>query len=67
MTINDLMQEALESAAWRGHDMGEFDPSFYISMCSRCGRIIQIDPEPPPNGNEIGGEALAVFCPGVED
>jgi len=67
MTINDLMQDALESAAWRGQDMGEFCPSFYIAQCSRCGRIIQIDPNPLPNGIEIGGEALAVYCPGVED
>ncbi len=67
MTLGDLVREAYEAAEWRGHFMstppeGALDAASRVSTCRRCGRIVVIDPSPPPNGSVLGGEALAVHC-----
>lgn len=59
-----LRGEALSAAKWRGHDMGPFLGS--VAKCTECGRQVHVDLNPPPNGIDISGEAVAVDCDGGE-
>ena len=61
-----LKREALESAMFHGHSMYPFAtivPNVVArSHCQNCGKYVQVDTQPAPNGIEIGGEAVALGC-----
>lgn len=66
--ITRLKKEAHESATWRGHEIdwghiyhGE-GRSLRAGSCRKCGRAVMVNTNPPPNGIDIGGEAIALDC-----
>lgn len=65
--VGELKEEALESAEWRGHDMGGWN-SYKAPYCEcvKCGAFVQVDSSPAPNGIDIGGDAVAINCPEVK-
>ena len=75
-----LRRSALESAAWRGHQMGRFEhyhgtwlgqrlPNRHAgtAKCKICGAYASFNTYPPPNGIDIGGDAVALNCPVKND
>ena len=64
--IDRLKREARDACEFRGHDMGKFfgDGTKYViqSKCRRCGMQAWVDTNPPPNGIDIAGEAVALNC-----
>jgi len=65
-TLATLKKQALESCKFRGHSMGRFrtcikNQSAWTN-CGICGKQINVDTAPLPNGIEIGGEAVALSC-----
>jgi hypothetical protein len=76
--IERLRIEALESCKWRKHRMNRFTHARStwlgqplpgrekaFSYCLDCGMTVACDTYPPPNGIDIGGEAVALDCPGT--
>jgi hypothetical protein len=65
-----LKKEALEGCEWRGHHMNHFSSATIEyahrkignSICKDCGMAVSIDTDPPANGIDIGGEAVALNC-----
>lgn len=65
-----LRREAMESATWRGHQMGRWEIILgggtgahrQQATCKKCGKQVVVDTNPPPNGIDIGGEAVALGC-----
>jgi len=60
-----LEDEALAAASVRGHKMGEWREltrSSAEALCARCRASLVIDTDPPANGIDIGGDAVAVGC-----
>ena len=60
-----LIKSALESCEFRGHKMQYIDGKARKRAtyeCTECHRGVTIELNPPPNGIEIGGEAVAVNC-----
>lgn len=65
-----LKKEAMAACKIRGHKMDNWGFTIHAggmgikggAVCSKCGRSVQYDTNPPPNGIEIGGEAVAVNC-----
>ena len=67
--LERLKHEALASCTFREHLMGQWSNrrdhhGMASNYCQRCGQTVSVDTEPPPNGIEIGGEAVAVNCNG---
>ena len=66
--INRLRLEALESCNWRGHKMERFKYRKWTnrivgwSGCKICGKSVNINSNPAPNGIDIVGEAVALGC-----
>jgi hypothetical protein len=62
-TIDRLKKEARESAEWRGHKLSRFTRSYYgfAAECP-CGASVAVSANPPPNGTDIMGDAVAVYC-----
>jgi hypothetical protein len=68
--FNKLKKEGLKAAAFRGHKMENWGFTVKAggsgirggAVCSKCGRGVQYDTAPPPNGIDIGGEAVALNC-----
>ena len=65
----DLRFEALQAAYFRGHTMTQFvrlelcnGHQIERSVCVICGRDVDIDIDPPANGIDIAGEAVALGC-----
>ncbi len=61
-----LQADALAACARRGHtmsDYNEFSPTRGEFICQTCGAYVQVDSNPPPNGIDIGGNAVALNCP----
>ncbi len=61
-----LQADALAACARRGHTMGEyirFSPTHGECVCATCGAYVQVDSNPPSNGIDIGGNAVALNCP----
>lgn len=44
-------------------DYNEFSPTRGEFICQTCGAYVQVDSNPPPNGIDIGGNAVALNCP----
>lgn len=63
--IEELKREALESCKFRGHKMKRFldFDGLSVSVCKICEMEVAVIPH--PYGIEIGGEAVALHCPGV--
>jgi hypothetical protein len=63
--MRKLKQEALNSAEFRGHTLTPFNTygTTAYATCSRCGAQVVVDTDPPANGIDIGGAAVAVNCP----
>ncbi len=60
-----LKSEAMEACKYRGHDMNrwnEYHPGVASTACKNCGMDVGVDIKPPPNGIDIGGEAVALTC-----
>ena len=61
-----LKQEALGACRWRRHSMGRWSDSTKgktsLCTCKKCGKWVQVDVSPPPNGIDIGGPAVALGC-----
>jgi transcription elongation factor Elf1 len=71
--LADLLAEALESCELRGHDMGSWQEvntagrTIYRAACKGCGKEVDVEVNPPANGIDIGGEAVALGCEKVCD
>lgn len=68
--IERLRIDALEACENRGHCMSTFttyhgQKSARLAYCLDCGMRVDIDSSPPANGIDIGGEAVALNCPGA--
>ncbi|RDJ35688.1 MAG: hypothetical protein DWQ19_12790 [Crenarchaeota archaeon] len=69
MGLQELKNQAEERVAYRGHELGQWRPgSFWQRQanneCRHCGKWVQVDTEPSPNGIDIGGPAVALNCGG---
>lgn len=64
--LNRLRYEALRACRFRGHTIYRMkdspDKKSAIGFCKECGRQVTVTCNPPPNGIEIMGEAVAVDC-----
>jgi hypothetical protein len=64
--IDRLKKEARESAMQRDHTMTQFErvesAVLYYSECKKCYAGVWVEPNPPPNGIEIAGPAVALNC-----
>ena len=64
--IRKLKNEAREAAWVRGHQglspfRTQIKNELAVAECP-CGAYVQVDCTPPPNGIEIGGDAVALNC-----
>lgn len=65
--LQRLKAEARGAARFRGHTLTPWRPDSYWptvqnAQCTCCGRGARIDTNPPPNGVDISGEAVALNC-----
>lgn len=65
-TYNSLKREASRACKSRGHNMGrwllhDYWKTYYC-ICRTCGMHVAVDINPPANGIDIGGEAVALNC-----
>lgn len=62
-----LIREGLDTARWRGHAMSVVSTDTQrgqsVHRCKTCGAEVHCDVSPPPNGIDIGGDAVALNCP----
>ena len=56
-----LQHAAKDASQYRGHRMGSFDQNNQAA-CIECQAWVQVDPNPAPNGIDIGGPAVAIRC-----
>lgn len=72
--LERLKREAQETAEGRGHTMGKWlEQANYAgvystanAVCRRCGAGAFVDINPPANGIDIAGRAVALTCPAEE-
>lgn len=63
-----LKEEALKAMRFRGHEPSTwkrhnfYSHTVFINTCTRCGREAAVDLNPPPNGIDVSGEAVALGC-----
>ena len=70
MKKRNLKEEAAAACKFRGHKMENWGFTVKAggsgirggAICKLCGRGVQYDTNPPPDGIDIGGEAVAVNC-----
>ncbi len=64
--LDYLIDRAMESCRFRGHDMGHWQASpqrgSAYSRCQRCDAQVTVKVDPLPNNIDIGGSAVAVHC-----
>lgn len=63
--IEQLKREAIESCNNHNHSMGNFKRiNIDVSMaeCDECGMQVFIDTNPMPNGIDVSGQAVALYC-----
>lgn len=58
----ELLADGKAAAAKRGHDV-TFRQA--VGNCTRCGYEVVVMLDPPANGVDIGGEAVALDCPHI--
>jgi len=62
-----LRREAGAAAHWRGHRLRwttTREPARVATgECTRCPAWVQVMTDPPANGVDIGGPAVAINCP----
>lgn len=63
-TLERLKLDAILTTQWRGHLLGVWEDTETTSSasCTRCGKGVGVDTDPPPNGIDIDGSALALGC-----
>lgn len=65
--LNKLKKEAREAAEFRGHRLQRFrhdsKTNAYAYCATGCGMGVFVSTNPPPNGIDISGRAVAVQCP----
>lgn len=64
-SAQELMDEAMESAAFRGHGgmtVRELDGRGGWAECDECGMGVYVETNPAPNSIDIHGEAVALDC-----
>jgi hypothetical protein len=65
--VDQLIEQAKESAEWRGHDLSDFTKlgeGRYIAGCKNCNATALVidDRVLAPNEINISGRAVAVTC-----
>lgn len=63
--LEELRREAERACDTRGHELTPWsEGNLYRAFadCIACGRGVAVDANPPANGIDIGGEAVAVDC-----
>ncbi len=74
--LRRLKQEAQEAAEFQGHILGRWEdlgivwhgPAARATCANKgCTAWVQVETKPAPNSIDIGGPAVAVGCPYVED
>lgn len=67
--LKELRLSATESCKFRGHRMIWSNTDFrrkgrttQDAQCFDCHMDVRIDTAPPPNGIDIGGQAVALDC-----
>lgn len=71
--LGRLRKQAEKSCNFRNHLMGWDTPRFYenritqVGHCLHCGKEAILDTNPPPNGIDISGEAVALGCLEITD
>jgi hypothetical protein len=65
-SLKTLKFRAIESCEFRGHQMSAWadgsDGKFSECECTVCGAWVLAETDPLPNGVDVGGPAVAVFC-----
>ena len=65
MNVIGLMQEARETALYRGHNVKNWDvlgEDCYSLECKDCKMTVMVKENPLPNEINVGGEAIALSC-----
>lgn len=66
-----LIEEALRSAEQRGHVLAEFvkvkDYPIWEARCVRCGQLVAVNLDPPPNQPDVYGEAVTLNCTEIDE
>ncbi len=66
-TIDRLKREAKAAADWRGHKMSKWygggRSSEKFCECEVCHARAYVDANPPANGIDVAGRAVALNCP----
>lgn len=65
--LENLKREAEEACRWRDHTMSRWKSSDYwpktaTASCKACGASVTVQVNPPLNGIDIGGDAVAINC-----
>lgn len=71
--IDSLRDEAANACQFRGHDISHLTKDWKVlqqspertveqATCPTCGKLATIDDNPPPNGIDISGAAVATCC-----
>ena len=65
-TLQDLIEEAEESANWRRHTLSDWDKfrngTAASAICEVCGMGVDVTCKPRPNEINVGGRAMALNC-----
>jgi hypothetical protein len=69
-TLLGLKREAGAACRWRGHRMGPWEHNAApVGLadaawceCRDCGAYVGVHTNPPPNGIDVHGEAVALGC-----
>lgn len=69
MFLNHLKRRAIETAEWRGHQLGKFKSGVKkphkqtaTASCTKCGFEVTINTSPDPNEISMGGRAMGLNC-----
>jgi hypothetical protein len=60
-----LLWDARGSAELRWHKLNKFKKTSnhtWLAACKHCAMWVQVDTNPPANGIDIGGPAVALNC-----
>ena len=72
-SLETLKRQAQRSTKLRGHSMRWQEPMLHNgrliqdAFCIHCQGEVQLDSNPPANGIDIAGTAVAISCPIEED